>query len=147
MTAIKKRENLTKSEKQELHQFAGKCVFENVVFPPMQMGGQGTTIQDLIHSRSADSLGKYADHLETQGGKMTRTDKINSIQEKKISGSEVTYTDAVKMIDLIIKHKLYEEYREKVAAKRAELKEELERLETPKERKAKLKAELAELGQ
>ena len=140
-----KREKLTKAETQSLREFVGECVLSNVVFPPTQMGGSSITIQELLHNRAVDSLGKYADFLEQQGGKLSRIDKINGVQEKKISGSSVTFTQAIEMIDLIIKNKMYDEYRASVEKKVIEIKKELEKMETPKERKAKLEKELAKL--
>lgn len=140
-----KRENLTKTESQKLHDFAAECVMSNVTFPPIQMGGSSVTIQDLLHGRSVDSLAKYAEFLETQGGKISRLEKINGVKEKTISGSDITYAEAVEAIDLIIKHKLAAEQAAKVAQTRIELQKELDSMKTPKERRAEIEAKLASL--
>lgn len=134
-----KREKLTKSELQSLQEFVGKCVMENVAFPPIQMGGANATIQDIMHNRSVDSLGKYNDFLESQASRVSRIDKINGKDsDKKIGTSSVSYTDAVSQIDLIIKNKLYIEYKEKMSERLKEINKELEMIETPAEKKSKL---------
>lgn len=134
-----KREKLTKSELQSLQEFVGKCVMENVAFPPIQMGGANATVQDIMHNRSVDSLGKYNDFLESQASRVSRIDKINGKDsDKKIGNSSVSYTEAVSQIDLIIKNKLYAEYKEKMAERLKEINKELEMIETPAEKKSKL---------
>jgi hypothetical protein len=137
-----KREKLSKIESAKLQDFVGKCVIENVTFPPVQMGGSNSTIQEIMHGRSVDTLGKYNDFLETQSGKVSRLDRINGSEKaKRIGNSSVTYAEAVENIDLIIKNKLYEEYRAKVEDRVKEINKDLESLETPKERKTKLEKE------
>jgi len=143
---MNKRENLNKNETQKLRDFVTECVMSNVVFPPTQMGGSSITVQELLHSRSVDSLGKYADFLEQQGGKISRTDKINGVKEKTISGSAITFGEAIENIDLIIKHKLAEEQKIITAQKIINIKKELENMKTPKEKRADLEKELASLG-
>lgn len=134
-----KREKLTKSELQSLQEFVGKCVMENVAFPPIQIGGANATVQDIMHNRSVDSLGKYNDFLESQASRVSRIDKINGKDsDKKIGNSSVSYTEAVSQIDLIIKNKLYAEYKEKMAERLKEINKELEMIETPAEKKSKL---------
>ena len=137
-----KREKLSKAELQKLQEFVGKCVIENVTFPPIQMGGSSATIQEIMHNRSVETLGKYNDFLETQSGKVSRLDRINGLEkEKRIGNSSITYTEAVSNIDLIIKNKVYEEYKAKIDARLKEINNELESLETPKEKKSKLEKE------
>lgn len=140
-----KRDNLTKQEAQNLRDFVTDCVMSNVAFPPTQMGGQSITVQDLLHSRTVDSLGKYADFLEQQGGKISRMDRINGVQEKTIGTSKITYAKAIETIDLMIKHKLAEDQRASLLKKKIELKAELDSMKTPKERRAELEKELLAL--
>jgi len=137
-----KREKLSKNEIQSLQEFVGKCVMENVSFPPVQVGANRANIQEIMHNRSIESLGTYNDFLEKQSGKTSRVDRINGTdQEKKIDNSSVTYTEAVNNIDLIIKHKLYSEYKEKVSKRLKEINEKLNDMQSPAELKAKLKKE------
>ena len=140
-----KREKPSKAELQELDEFVLECVHSNVVFPPTQLGGSGTSIQELRHNRTVESLSKYADFLETQGGKVSRLEKINTIQEKVITGSKVPYSVAVRGIDLITKIKLYEEEKARIEKRKREIKSELDELKTPKEKRAELERELESL--
>ena len=119
-----KRENLTKTETTKLRDFVGNVVMNNVVFPPTQMGASSITIQELLHSRTTESLGKYADFLETQSDKISRTDRLNGVKEKTISGSDITFTEVIEVIDLIIKHKLALEQAAYVEKKKIEIKKE-----------------------
>ena len=140
-----KRENLTKAETAKLREFVGNVVMNNVVFPPTQMGGASITVQELLHQRTVDSLGKYADFLETQSDKISRTDRLNGVKEKTISGSDITFSEAIEVIDLIIKHKLALEQAAFIEKKKIEIRKELDSLKTPKERKAELEKQLASL--
>jgi hypothetical protein len=140
-----KREDLSKTEAQKLRDFVTDCVMSNVTFPPTQIGGQSITIQDLLHSRTVDSLGKYADFLEQQGGKISRADRILGVEEKTIGSSKITFAQAISTIDLIIKHKLAEDQRASLVKKRIAIKAELDNMKTPKEKKAELEKELANL--
>lgn len=142
-----KREKLSTAEQKQLLDFVGRCVIENVQFPSTSIGSNNTSIQELLHSRSVESLGTYNDYLETQSGKVSRAERIiGAAKEKTFSNTKVTYTEAISNIDLIIKQKLNQEFEEKNRKRALELKKELESLETPNERKAKIKAEMKALG-
>lgn len=140
-----KREKPSKAELQEFDAFIVECVNGNVVFPPTQLGGSGATIQELRHNRTVESLAKQTDSLETQGGKVTRLDKINTVQEKMIAGSRMTYSAAVRGLELLIKIKLYDEEKSRIEKRKREIKAELDELKTPKEKRAELERELAGL--
>lgn len=142
-----KREKLTTSEQKQLTDFVGRCVIENVQFPSSTIGASNTTIQEILHNRSVESLGTYNDYLETQAGKVSRAERIiGAGKEKTFGNSKITYSEAISNIDLIIKQKLNQEFEERNRKRALELKKELESLETPNERKNKIKAELKALG-
>jgi predicted DNA-binding protein YlxM (UPF0122 family) len=127
---------LTQEEKLTFDNFIVKTVSENVTFPSTQMGARNITIQELIHNRTIESLGEYADFLEKQAPKVSRIDRMKGIEEKTISNSDITFKEVVNFIDIVIKMKSIKNVENKKMKELSEIEEELQMLQTPEERKA-----------
>jgi hypothetical protein len=133
-----KKENLTVEEKAKLNAFYAECVSENVIFPSLVPGTNGLTIQELVHRRNIKTLDNYADFLDKQKSNISRTEKREGASEKTISGSKITFSRAVEMVDLIIKNIEYENLLNDQAYLIEKFQKELDNLKTPEERRKEL---------
>lgn len=133
---------MTSFEQQQLNEFIGKCVINNYSFPGVRVGTSNITIQELYHNYSVKALNDYADVLERSNKRTSRNDKSS---EKKVYNTDITYSEFVSVIDIIVKDKEQKEAATKNDAKIKELESKLEAFKTDDERKAELIAELNRL--
>lgn len=131
--------------KEKLNLFIGKCVYENILFPPLGIGREKVTIQELIHDYTNGQLSDYIDFLEKNANQNTRKDRLRGITEKTIFDSNLTFKEAVDVLDILLNDKIEKAKKEKIQIQIAELNKERETLNTPEERRAILDEKIKSL--
>lgn len=129
---------------QEIHEFIGNCVLNNILLPPTTMGGRNITVQELIHNRSIESLERYADALEQYAPRVSRSEKRLGVEAKMVHPN-LSYAQLIDAVDNIIQYRLEQEREEAKLKRIEELRASLSKLQTRDERRAQVAAELAAL--
>jgi len=133
---------LTEKELNQLNQFIGKCVLQNVSFPSNMYGSSNNiTIQDLAGNRSVDSLKKFGIYIKKQ---LNDSDPDFSDAEPLKFG-DIHATDLVDNLKLLIRYKEYKQKESKLKEELRELKRLEDDLKTPEERRKEVAARKAQL--
>lgn len=128
-----------------LHAFIGKCVINNLTLPPTLMGGRRVTVQELLHNRSVESLERYADLLENEAPKVSRTNKRLG-EKERMAAEGVSYTELIQAVDDMIDYVVMLEQQRAREEEIQELKKYLEKFKTRDQKRADVTKRLAELG-
>ena len=128
-----------------LHAFIGKCVINNLTLPPTLMGGRRVTVQELLHNRSVESLERYADLLENEAPKVSRTNRRLG-EKERMAAEGVSYTELIQAVDDMIDYVVMLEQQRLREEEIQELKKYLEKFKTRDQKRDDVKRRLAELG-
>lgn len=132
---------LSKEEKESVISFIGKSVWENISFPSNSAGYQNITVQEITNKTVAQ-LESYGTFIEKSY--LSTGSRFGKAKSQKTWGS-ITVNELVTFLELVIKNKEYEAEAKRRESKAKFIKDQLENLKTPEERKKELEAELAGL--
>lgn len=135
-----KKENLTAEEKTKLITFIGEAVLKNSTFPSLRPGINSVTVQELLNNRNVSSLRELGKSIKK---KIADHDpEFNTTDTLKVGNFDAERV--VEALKLMIKYSEYNEWKRNASARKAEIKEELDKQKSPAERKLELEKELAE---
>jgi len=129
-----KKESLSKEEYIQLVEFIGEATLKNSTFPSFKIGVNNVTVQELVNSRSAESLRGFGKQINKMIN--DHDPEFTTTEILKVGGFDAT--ELVKIVKLIIKYVEYKEWKDKSTSELSDLRKEMESLRTPEERKSQL---------
>lgn len=132
-------------EKGKLYEFVGTCVLHNITLPPTIAGGRPVTVQELIHNRSVESLERYADMLERESPRVSRTQKRKGEPERMVH-PQLSFKQLVEAVDLIIEYVVEQEEQQAREQQKTDLLAKLEKFKTRDQKRQDVINELKRLG-